>query len=78
MLIICSYMGKGWLGRTSLAKLGDYSYEFYIAHFVVLLSCKSIVTNTTLFWCFSLALTVMVTIVLHELQTRFFNRLLRL
>lgn len=78
ILILCCYMGRGWLGCTPLAKMGDYSYAFYISHFVVLLSCKSIAMDRMLFWCIAMALTLVLTIVLHKLQTRLFNRLLEL
>jgi len=77
ILILLCYIGKGCLGLNILAKLGDYSYEFYISHFVILLGCKSIAMNAVQFWLYALVLTLIMTVILHQMQKIIINRLLR-
>lgn len=76
-LILLCYMGKGQTSASLLARLGDYSYEFYISHFVILLGCKSIVSDAIQFWMFAFVLTVMMTVLLRHIHNRFINRLLQ-
>lgn len=68
VIILCCYMGIDWLGRTILAKLGDYSYEFYITHFVILLSCKCLVNNNYSFLIIGFVLSCLQTFILCYLK----------
>lgn len=77
LLILLCYIGSGKNKQSLFAKLGNYSYEFYISHFVILLGCKSIASNAVQFWLLALVLTLIMTVVLHHMQNIIINRLLR-
>ena len=76
-LILLCYMGKGQTRASLLARLGDYSYEFYISHFVILLGCKSIVSDVFQFWIFAFVLTLLLVVILYHIHNIFINRLLQ-
>ena len=67
ILILISFISVTPVNRF-LSWLGNYSYEFYLAHFVVLLFCKTLVNNVILWWFLSLFLTALLTYILHEIQ----------
>ena len=77
LLILLCYIGSGKNKQSLMAKLGNYGYEFYISHFVILLGCKSIASNAFQFWILALVLTLIMTVILHQMQIKFFNRLLK-
>lgn len=70
LLITICCVRKGLLINKVISKLGDYSYEFYIVHFVVLLFCKSLVSNVISFWFLSLLIAMVASFVMHQFQVR--------
>lgn len=75
IIILCCFIKDIFKNNKILPTLGNYSYEFYISHFVLLLLCKSLVNNVIVFWLLALILTVTITFCLHRLQINIFNRL---
>lgn len=75
-LIIMCFAKPDLLSFRWLAKLGDYSYVFYLVHFVVLLLCKSMFSNIIFFEFFALLISVTLTVSLNRIQKCVSHRLL--
>ena len=76
ILIALFFLRDSINSNNILVKVGEYSYEFYLSHFVVLLLCKSFVSNVIWYWIIALLMTIGLTVILHRIQLLLSKRLI--